>query len=101
MSQTDQVSIAEMHYEPDCSQEQIEQVLSALDRWSSRTAKHVTHQRASDRHAYRTTVIVEPSASIAPDAGLRQLFTFRRGMCPRLVWDSLFRRCSCRSSCPT
>jgi hypothetical protein len=74
MSQTDQITIAEMHYEPDCSPEQVEQVVSALDRWSKRTAKHVTHQRVSDRHAYRTTVIVEPCDSIASESELRQLF---------------------------
>src|SRR5438552_2630002 len=74
MSQIDQENLVEMHYEPDCSAEQIEQVLSALDRWSRRTAKHVTHQRASDRHTYRTTVIVEPNDSVLPNPALRQLF---------------------------
>jgi hypothetical protein len=65
---------AEMHYDPDCSPEQIEQVLSSLDRWSGRTAKHVTHQRASDRHNYRTTVIVEPSDPQSPESAPRRLF---------------------------
>jgi PilZ domain-containing protein len=63
-----------MQYQPDCSAEQIEQVLSSLDRWSSRTGKHVTHQRASDRHIYRTTVLVEPSDPQLPDSGPRRLF---------------------------
>ena len=74
MSQTDQTETIEVHYEPDCAPEQIEHVLAALDRWSRRTGKHVTHQRASDRHAYRTTVIVEPSESATPNSTLRQFF---------------------------
>jgi hypothetical protein len=63
-----------MQYQPDCSPEQIEQVLSSLDRWSSRTGKHVTHQRAADRHNYRTTVIVEPNDPQLPDSAPRRLF---------------------------
>jgi hypothetical protein len=63
-----------MQYQPDCSAEQIEQVLSSLDRWSSRTGKHVTHQRAADRHIYRTTVIVEPSDQQLADSAPRRLF---------------------------
>jgi len=74
MSQTEQTNIIEVHYEPDCPPEQIEHVLAALDRWSRRTAKHVTHQRASDRHAYRTTVMVEPSEPATAGSTLRQLF---------------------------
>jgi hypothetical protein len=42
--------IAEIHYEPDCTPEQVAHVLSALDRWSGRTARHVTHLRANERH---------------------------------------------------
>jgi hypothetical protein len=74
MSQTDQTNIVEVHYESDCSTEQIEHVLAALDRWSRRTGKHVTHQRASDRHAYRTTVIVEPNEQNGASSTLRQFF---------------------------
>jgi hypothetical protein len=49
-----------MHYEPDCSAEQMDEVLRSLDRWSDRTAKHVTHRRVAERHAYRAVVMVEP-----------------------------------------
>jgi hypothetical protein len=67
-------TIAEIHYEPDCAPEQVAHVLSALDRWSGRTAKHVTHLRASERHDYRTTVIVEPSDPTGPpDQAVRQV----------------------------
>jgi hypothetical protein len=52
---------AEVHYEPDCPPEMVRQVLAALDRWSDRTGNHVTHARASERHDYRTNVIVEAS----------------------------------------
>lgn len=74
MSQTDQTNIVEVHYEPDCSPEQIEHVLAALDRWSRRTGKHVTHRRASDRHAYRTTVMVEPVQAVGASTAVRQFF---------------------------
>ena len=73
MHQTYLETQAETHYEPDCSPEQIEQVLCALDRWSDRTSKHVTYQRASDRHDYRTTIIVEISEPTLSE-GPRQLF---------------------------
>ena len=74
MSQPDQTNIVEMHYEPDCPAEQIEHVLAALDRWSRRTGKHVTHRRVSDRHNYRTTVIIEPSDSVTANSTVRQCF---------------------------
>src|SRR6476620_4445257 len=67
--------IAEVHYEPDCPPEQVIHVLSALDRWSGRTARQVAHLRANDRHDYRTTVIIEPSVPAAPgEVALRQVF---------------------------
>jgi hypothetical protein len=49
-------------------------VLSVLDRWSGRTSKHVTYQRSSDRHNYRTTVIIEPGDPKLSDFRPRQLF---------------------------
>src|SRR5262249_53467829 len=58
-----------------CTPEQVMQVLSALDRWSGRTARHVMHQRGSDRHNYRTSVIIEPSAPAVPgEAVMRKIF---------------------------
>jgi hypothetical protein len=75
MSQTAKSKITEVHYEPDCPPEKVTQVLSALDRSSGRSARNVTHLRATDRHAYRTTVIIEPNESPASDEPLvRQVF---------------------------
>jgi len=75
MSQTAQPTIAEIDYEPDCSPEQVIQVLSALDRWSSRTARDVPQKRASERHDYRTTVILEPLGdATAGGQRVRQVF---------------------------
>lgn len=75
MNPTSDETIAEVHYEPDCAPEQVAHVLSALDRWSGRTAKHVTHLRSNDRHNYRTTVIIEPSDPPVPaDRIIRQVF---------------------------
>jgi hypothetical protein len=74
MDPVSEKTIAEIHYEPDCAPEQVAHVLSALDRWSGRTAKHVTHLRATERHDYRTTVIVEPSDPTAPaERAIRQV----------------------------
>jgi hypothetical protein len=75
MGQTVEPKIIEVDYEPDCSPEQVVQVLSALDRWSSRTAPHAKQQRASERHDYRTTVIIEPqSETVVGDQRIRQVF---------------------------
>ena len=75
MSQTAETDIHEAHYDPDCSPEQVMQVLSALDRWSGRTARHVMHQRGNDRHNYRTSVIIEPSGPAeAGAAATRKIF---------------------------
>jgi hypothetical protein len=68
MSATAQPDVVEVHYEPDCAPEQVMQVLSALDRWSGRTARHITHSRTNDRHNYRTTVILEPGGADLPAA---------------------------------
>jgi len=68
-------TVAEAHYEADCAPEQLTHVLSALDRWSGRTAKHVNHLRSNDRHNYRTTVIIEPSEStLSAQRYIRQVF---------------------------
>ena len=74
MSQTVETEVAEDHYEPDCSPEQVELVVSALDRWSGRTSKHVTHLRSSERHDYRTTVTIESNEPLIGDTTLRQVF---------------------------
>jgi len=75
MNTTSEYTCTEVHYEPDCSPEQLTHVLSALDRWSGRTAKHVTHLRSNDRHNYRTTVIIEPSIPVTPvDRLVKQVF---------------------------
>src|SRR3954468_17860982 len=75
MSQSAKTAINEAHYDPDCTPEQVTQVLSALDRWSGRTARHVMHQRSNDRHNYRTSVIIEASGpATAPGAATRKIF---------------------------
>jgi hypothetical protein len=74
MSHSVETDISEVHYDPECTPEQIVQVLSALDRWSGRTAKHVMHQRKSDRHNYRTSVIIEAGEERSGTAGLRKIF---------------------------
>jgi hypothetical protein len=75
MSQTTKPNVTEVHYEPDCAPEQVAQVLSALDRSSRRAARDVTHVRSNDRHAYRTTVIIEPGGAGAHgEPALRQVF---------------------------
>src|SRR5439155_19006210 len=75
MKQTAEPNVAEVHYEPDCPPEQVTHVLSALDRWSGRTARQVAHLRTNDRHDYRTTVIIEPNEPAAPgELVLRQVF---------------------------
>jgi hypothetical protein len=75
MRRTTDLYVAEVHYEPDCPPEQVMHVLSALDRWSGRTARQVAHLRATDRHDYRTTVIIEPNKQAAAGEGLmRQVF---------------------------
>jgi hypothetical protein len=67
--------ITEVHYDPDCPAEQVSQVLSALERWSGRTARHVTHQRTSDRHDYRSTVIIEAGGDASAGGAVkRQVF---------------------------
>jgi PilZ domain-containing protein len=65
----------EVQYAPDCSPEQIEEVLSSLDRWSERTAKHVVHRRRAKRHQYHTNVTVELYDGQDADATPRQTFT--------------------------
>ena len=74
MSHPVETGIAEAHYDPDCTPEQIVQVLSALDRWSGRTARHVMHQRKSDRHNYRTSVIIEAGEEQPGAAASRKIF---------------------------
>jgi hypothetical protein len=74
MSVAIETEIVEVHYEPDCTQEDVEQVLSSLDRWSGRTARHVTHLRSSERHEYRTTVIVEPNPLAAGTEPIHRQF---------------------------
>src|SRR5437763_15912129 len=56
----------EIHYDPDCSREQLVQVLSALDRSSHITGDQAAQLRTNERHDYRTTVIVERLMSDAP-----------------------------------
>lgn len=64
----------EVHYDPDCNPDHLEQVLRALDQWSSRTARHVTHQRRSDRHDFRSVVYIEPRAGVPGALPIRQIF---------------------------
>jgi hypothetical protein len=66
--------LTEVHYDPDCNPEQLEQVLRALDQWSDRTARHVTHKRRSDRHNYRMTVFIERQPGQAGSAPFQQIF---------------------------
>jgi hypothetical protein len=56
---TTELCIDEILYEPDASPQLVTEVLSKLDRWSDRTADHVTHLRSSTRHDYRVPVLVE------------------------------------------
>src|SRR4029078_3782541 len=75
MSQNAETDIHEAHYDPDCSPEQVMQVLSALDRWGARSARHVFYQRSNDRHNYRTSVIIEPSGpAVAGETTMRKIF---------------------------
>jgi hypothetical protein len=74
MTTTTHQVLTEVHYDPDCNPEQLEQVLRALDQWSDRTARHVTHLRQNDRHSYRTTVTVEPQPGKPAAARFRQVF---------------------------
>jgi len=74
MSHSVETDISEAYYDPDCTPEQIVQVLSALDRWSGRTAKHVMHQRKSDRHNYRTSVIIEAADPQSGGTASRKIF---------------------------
>jgi hypothetical protein len=71
---TPAAAVTEVHYDPDCDPEQLEQVLRALDQWSHRTARHVTHKRRTDRHSYRTTVFIEPQSVAAAAPAIRQVF---------------------------
>jgi hypothetical protein len=73
MTATCETPLQEIHYEPDCSPDELRQVIGVLERWSRRTRKHVTHVRASHRHEYRTTVLVETS-EITADGPARRLF---------------------------
>ena len=74
MTTTQNHLLTEVHYDPDCKPEQLDQVLHALDQWSDRTARHVNHKRTSDRHNYRTTVTIEPSPNQPHSAPYRQVF---------------------------
>jgi hypothetical protein len=66
--------VLEVEYDPDCTPEQLEQVLWALERWSMRTAGHVNHHRASPRRDLRTVVIVEGGQPTPENGCLRQIF---------------------------
>jgi hypothetical protein len=66
--------VLEIEYDPDCTPEQVEQVLLSLDRWSVRTAGHVNHHRGAERHDLRTVVIVEGSPPTPENGCLRQIF---------------------------
>lgn len=66
--------IVEIEYDPDCTPEQVEQVLLALDRWSVRTAGHVNHQRGTPRRDLRTLIIVEGSQPTPEYSCVRQIF---------------------------
>lgn len=66
--------VLEVEYDPDCTPQQLEQVLLALDRWSVRTAGHVNHQRGAPRRDLRTVIIVEGSQPTPENGCLRQIF---------------------------
>jgi len=66
------ITVADVHYEPDCSPEQLIQVLSAMDRWSGMTGQHIIQQRTSDRHHYRTTLSIERVNAAAKQSGPRR-----------------------------
>lgn len=48
-------------YGPDCTTEQIQEVLASLERWSARTKEHVTYSRKSERHDFQKDLLVEIS----------------------------------------
>lgn len=66
--------ITEVEYDPDCTPEQVDQVLMALERWSVRTAGHVNHQRGAPRRELRAVIIVEGSQPVPENGCVRQIF---------------------------
>lgn len=58
-----------IHYLPDCTHRQFEEVLAALARWSARNAPHVTHLREAERPDYHGVVVAARLLPAARAAG--------------------------------